>query len=150
MAKRFIELLKQKAATFAPGSGVSEAVVRKAYERLVEAEAKGAIFLCGGPTYATHSGLVPTILTGVTEDMSIFDTESFGPSVSVYIARDEEHAIELANNSAFGLNGSIHTSDMYRATKVARRLEFGQIHVNSLTAHNEGTNISISIYIGLF
>lgn len=139
VAGKFIELLKQKAAGFAPGSGVSEAVVRKAYERLVEAEEKGARFLCGGPKYATHAGLVPTILTGVTEDMSIFDTETFGPSVSLYIARDEEHAIELANNSAFGLNGSIHTSSMYRATAVARRLEFGQIHVNSLTTYNHGT-----------
>ena len=81
VAGKFIELLKQKAAGFAPGSGVSEAVVRKAYERLVEAEEKGARFICGGPKYATHSGLVPTILTGVTEDMSIFDTETFGPSV---------------------------------------------------------------------
>lgn len=150
VAVEFIELLKQKAVAFEPGSGVSETVVRTAYERLVEAEEKGAKFLCGGPKYATHSELVPTILTDVTEDMSIFDTESFGPSVSVYVARDEEHAIELANNSVYGLNASVHTTNMYRATTVARQLQFGQIHVNSLTAHNEGINMSVSIYIALF
>ena len=134
----FIELLKLKAKGFAPGSGVSEEVVRKAHDTLVEAEEKGARFIIGGPKYTGPAELLPTIVTGVTRDMRIFDVETFGPSVSVYVVKDDESAIEAANDSFYGLNASIHTRDMHRAIKMGRRLEFGQIHVNSLTAHNEG------------
>jgi acyl-CoA reductase-like NAD-dependent aldehyde dehydrogenase len=144
IADKFIELLKEKAQGFAPGSGVSAEVVRKAHDRLVEAEQKGATFILGGPKYTGPAQLLPTIVTGVTRDMSIFDIESFGPSVSVYIVKDEEEAIHVANDSVYGLNASVHSSDMYRAVKVARQLEFGQVHVNSLTAYNEGIQLFIS------
>lgn len=149
IAERFIELLKKHTQGFSPGSGVSQEVVSKAHDRLVEAEKKGAKFLIGGPRYTGPAELLPTIVTGVTEDMTIFDTETFGPSVSVYIVKDDEEAIVVANKSAYGLNASIHTTDMYRAIKVGRRLEFGQVHVNSLTAHNEGKFITSLVAIFL-
>ena len=69
--------------------------------------------------------------------MSLFDTESFGPTVSVYVVEDDEEAITIANDSLYGLNASIHTTNMSRAIKIARRLEFGQLHINSMTTHNE-------------
>ena len=74
--------------------------------------------------------------------MSLFDIESFGPSTSVYIVKDDKEAIAVANDSVYGLNASIHTTNMNRAITVARQLEFGQVHVNSLTAHNEGDSIT--------
>ena len=138
IADKFIELLKEKAHGFAPGSGVSAEVVRKAHDRLVEAEQKGATFILGGPKYTGPAELLPTIVTGVTKDMSMFDIESFGPSVSVYVVKDEDEAIRAANDSVYGLNASVHTTDMYRAIRVGRQLEFGQVHVNSPTPHNEG------------
>ena len=104
----------------------------------MEARKLGATFLVGEPKYVGPAELLPTIVTGVTEGMRLFDVESFGPSVSLYIAKDEEEAISMANNSAYGLNASVHTTDMHRALRLARRMEFGQVHVNSLTAHNEG------------
>jgi acyl-CoA reductase-like NAD-dependent aldehyde dehydrogenase len=139
VADKFIELLKLKAEGFAPGSGASGDIVRNAHDTLVDAEKKGAKFLIGGPKYTGPAELLPTIVTGVTRDMRIFDIETFGPSVSVYVVKDDEAAIEAANDSVYGLNASIHTRDMNRAINVGRQLEFGQVHVNSLTAHNEAT-----------
>lgn len=138
VAEKFCDLLKQKASTFVPGSGASASIVRKAYDNLVEAQAKGADFLVGGPKYVRSAELVPTIVQNVTEDMSLFDTESFGPSVSLYVAKDDKAAVKMANNSAYGLNVSVHTTNMQRAINIGRRLEFGQVHVNNLTTHNEG------------
>ena len=120
-------------------------IVRKAHDSLLEAEAKGASFLVGGPKYAGPAELVPTIVENVSESMTIFDTESFGPSVSLYVVKDDEAAIKAANNSAYGLNASIHTMNMQRAINVGRRLEFGQVHVNNLTTHNEGEITSPSV-----
>jgi acyl-CoA reductase-like NAD-dependent aldehyde dehydrogenase len=144
VADKFIELLKLKAEGFAPGSGASGDIVRNAHDTLVDAEKKGAKFLIGGPKYTGPAELLPTIVTGVTRDMRIFDIETFGPSVSVYVVKDDEAAIEAANDSVYGLNASIHTRDMNRAINVGRQLEFGQVHVNSLTAHNEGMYPSIA------
>ena len=138
VATNFIELLKEKASGFSPGSGVSTDIVQKAHESLVDAERKGAKFILGGPKYTGPAELLPTIVTGVTRDMTIFDIETFGPSVSVYVVKDDLEAIKVANDSVYGLNASIHSMNMYRAIKVGRQLEFGQVHVNSLTAHNEG------------
>ena len=113
-------------------------IVQKAHDSLVEAEAKGASFLVGGPRYTGPAELAPTIVENVSENMTIFDTETFGPSVSLYVVKDDEAAIKTANNSVYGLNASIHTTNMQRAINVGRRLEFGQVHVNNLTTHNEG------------
>ena len=142
IADKFIPMLKEHGESYAPGSGVSAEVVGNAHKRLVEAQEKGAKFILGGPKYTGPAELLPTIVTGVTKDMAMFDLESFGPSVSIYVVKDDEEAIAVANNSSFGLNASIHTSDMYRAVKVSRRLEFGQVHVNSSTAYNEGKDSS--------
>ena len=84
---------------FAPGTGASVDVVRKAHASLVDAAEKGATFLVGGPSYTGPAELVPTIVQNVTEDMTIFDVESFGPSVSLYVAEDDDDAIKMANNS---------------------------------------------------
>lgn len=69
--------------------------------------------------------------------MELFDEEGFGPSVSLYVARDDAHAIEIANDTAYGLNAAIHTTSMERALAVARELDTAQVHVNSMTAHDE-------------
>ncbi len=138
VADEFIPLLKKAATAFAPGSGGSRAVVDKAHASLVEAQSMGAEVLVGGPRYAGPAELVPTIMTGVTKGMKLFDQETFGPSTSLYIAENEDEAIAIANDTPYGLNASIHTTNMWRALNVAKRLEVGQVHINSLTTYNEG------------
>ena len=121
-------------------------IVQKAHDSLVDAKEKGATFLVGGPTYAGNAELVPTIVQNVTENMTIFDNETFGPSSSLYVAENEDEAIRMANNSRYGLNAAIHTTNMQRAIRVGRRLEFGQVHVNNMTTHNEGQLLSLLTY----
>jgi len=65
--------------------------------------------------------------------MEAFDEELFGPVASVIRAKDEKHAIELANNSKFGLGSGVITSDKKRGEKVALQLEAGNSFVNKLT-----------------
>jgi acyl-CoA reductase-like NAD-dependent aldehyde dehydrogenase len=76
----------------------------------------------------------PTILTHVTTDMPVFREETFGPAAAVIRARDTDHALELANDSQFGLGGNLWTSNIDRARQLARRLESGGVFINGMTA----------------
>ncbi|HEY7343844.1 MAG TPA: NAD-dependent succinate-semialdehyde dehydrogenase [Ktedonobacterales bacterium] len=76
----------------------------------------------------------PTIITGVTTEMPLFREETFGPVAAVIRARDAEHAVELANDSEFGLGGNLWTSDIERGRQLARRLESGAVFINGMTA----------------
>ncbi|RFU28721.1 hypothetical protein B7463_g7626, partial [Scytalidium lignicola] len=137
IAGTFLSLLQKHAAVASSGDGVTERVITNAYNKLVEAKSKGAKFIIGGPQYDSSSSLRPTIVTGVTKDMSMWDEETFGPSVAVFIVETEQEAIDLANNTRFGLNAAVHTANMHRGLIVARQLEYGQVHVNSLTEADE-------------
>ncbi|HBN76074.1 MAG TPA: succinate-semialdehyde dehydrogenase [Planctomycetaceae bacterium] len=75
----------------------------------------------------------PTILTDITPDMPTFDQELFGPVASVYVVKDEAEAIELANNSSYGLGGSIYTQDIERGRRVAEQIETGMVFINQPT-----------------
>jgi succinate-semialdehyde dehydrogenase/glutarate-semialdehyde dehydrogenase len=66
--------------------------------------------------------------------MPVFQEETFGPAAAVIRARDAEHAVELANASAFGLGGNLWTRDLARARELARRLESGGVFINGMTA----------------
>jgi acyl-CoA reductase-like NAD-dependent aldehyde dehydrogenase len=101
-----------------------------------DALAKGAVQLTGGET--TREVLMPAhVIDGVTPDMRLFREESFGPVVAVVRARDEDHAIELANDTEYGLSASVFTKDIARGLKVARRIQSGICHVNGPTVHDE-------------
>jgi acyl-CoA reductase-like NAD-dependent aldehyde dehydrogenase len=76
----------------------------------------------------------PTILTHVTLDMPAFREEVFGPVAAVILARDTEHAIELANDSRYGLGGNLWTRNIDRARALARRIESGGVFINGMTA----------------
>ena len=77
--------------------------------------------------------LKPTILTDVTEEMSIFDRELFGPIAVVYKVASEEEAIALANNSSYGLSSAIISRDEDKARAIASQLESGVSFINSHT-----------------
>jgi acyl-CoA reductase-like NAD-dependent aldehyde dehydrogenase len=76
----------------------------------------------------------PTIISGVTTEMPLFREETFGPVAAVIRARDADHAVELANDSEFGLGGNLWTRDLDRARQIARRLESGGVFINGMTA----------------
>jgi acyl-CoA reductase-like NAD-dependent aldehyde dehydrogenase len=76
----------------------------------------------------------PTVVAGVEADSPLFTEETFGPVAAVVRARDERHAIELANASPYGLSSSLWTADLDRAARLAPAIEAGGVFVNTMTA----------------
>jgi acyl-CoA reductase-like NAD-dependent aldehyde dehydrogenase len=97
---------------------------------------EGARVAVGGerpddPALASGAFIRPTVLAGATNDMPTSREEIFGPVVSVITFRDEADAIRLANDTPYGLSGSLWTRDSARALRVARAMRTGGIGVNS-------------------
>lgn len=132
--EKFVQMLKMTFARFpAAGDAVSKRSAQHAYDVLIDAQDKGADFIMGGPEYLSTTSLKPTIVTNVSRDARIRDEETFGPSVSVYVTEDDDDAISIANDSAYGLSAAVHSGSWEHAYKVARQLDYGQVHVNNMT-----------------
>jgi succinate-semialdehyde dehydrogenase/glutarate-semialdehyde dehydrogenase len=107
--------------------------LRDAVHRQVEGSiAKGARCLLGGAIPNGRGAYYPpTVLTDVTKGMPAFDEEVFGPVAAVVPVKDEEQAIETANDSAFGLGGGVFTRDLARGEHIAAELiDSGMVFVN--------------------
>jgi acyl-CoA reductase-like NAD-dependent aldehyde dehydrogenase len=92
-------------------------------------ERDGGRFLLGGTLDGRYCP--PTIVADLEPDAEVACTEVFGPVVTVFRARDEEHALAIANSTRYGLGGSVWTSDITRALRLTKRLEFGDIWINT-------------------
>nr|WP_156390737.1 MULTISPECIES: aldehyde dehydrogenase [unclassified Caulobacter] len=102
---------------------------------VADALAAGAVQVNGG---ASNGVLMPaTVVDKVTPEMKLFRDESFGPVVAVIRARDEAHAVELANDTEYGLSAAVFTRDTARGLRVARQIKSGICHVNGPTVHDE-------------
>jgi acyl-CoA reductase-like NAD-dependent aldehyde dehydrogenase len=145
VAEAFVEKFRAKAATMAAGdprqgkTPLGAVVDRKSVDHVqalvAEAVGKGAARLTGGE--ADGVLMAATVVDKVTPAMKLFYEESFGPVVAVVRARDEAHAIELANDTEYGLAASVFTRDIARGLKVARQIKSGICHVNGPTVHDE-------------
>jgi succinate-semialdehyde dehydrogenase/glutarate-semialdehyde dehydrogenase len=113
------------------GPLASETSLKLLLKQVRAAVAHGARVFAGGDRIP-HQGafMQPTILTNVTPDNPAFRQEFFGPVALFFPARDEEEAISIANDSPFGLGGSVYTSDVERGKQVASRIETGMVFVN--------------------
>ncbi len=109
------------------GPLISDEQVRRVDSHVRDAVAKGARILAGGEF--EDRLYRPTVLADVTPDMRIYHEETFGPTVSILAARDVDHALELANDTTYGLTSGVITSDLERALKLAEGLEAGMVHV---------------------
>lgn len=69
----------------------------------------------------------------MSRDARIFDEETFGPSATVYIADDDDDAVEKANDSAYGLHAAVHSKSWEHAFDIAKRLQYGQVYINNVT-----------------
>jgi succinate-semialdehyde dehydrogenase/glutarate-semialdehyde dehydrogenase len=100
-----------------------------------ESRRMGAEPLVGGEPIAGRGYFyAPTVLDGVTDAMPAFREETFGPVAALLRARDVDHAIQLANETEFGLGAAVWTRDLQGAKGIARRIEAGTVFVNGLVA----------------
>lgn len=107
------------------------------HEQVERTIAAGATLVLGGKKLDGPGNFyAPTVLTGVLHGMAAFDEETFGPVAAITVADNAEHAITLANTSDYGLGGSLWTSDVARAQRIARRLDTGGVFINGFSASN--------------
>ncbi|MBS0892865.1 aldehyde dehydrogenase family protein [Tatumella sp. JGM130] len=103
---------------------------------------QGARLVCGGEKIAgTGNYYAPTILADVSEQMTAFREEIFGPVAALTVARDAEHALALANNSEFGLSATVWTADEALADHFADSLETGAVFINGYGASDPRVTI---------
>lgn len=103
--------------------------------QIAEAVAQGAKVLAGGTFEGSY--FQPTVLADVTPAMRVYHEESFGPVTSLLRARDSEHALEIANDTAYGLSSAIITNDLQKAFDFSLRSESGMVHINDTTISDE-------------
>ncbi|WP_342660268.1 Vanillin dehydrogenase [Rhodococcus ruber] len=117
------------------GPLVHEAAVEHVDALVRDAVERGATVLTGG----TSNGLFypPTVLTGVTADARLYSEESFGPLAPIFVVDGVDEAVQLANDSEYGLSAAVFTTDVDLGLEVARRIESGICHVNGATVHDE-------------
>ena len=110
------------------GPVISDGQVKKIDDHVKDAVAKGAKLLTGG----TYEGRLyqPTLLADVTPDMKIYYEETFGPVASIIPVNDVNEALEVANDTAYGLSAGVITRDLEKAIFLGEGLEAGMVHVN--------------------
>ena len=107
----------------------------KLYKQVQKAVKQGATLLTGGnPVQGQGFFFEPTILENISIDNDAWYEEFFGPVAHIYIAKDDDEIVEIANNSNYGLGGAIHSKDIERAKKLASRIETGMLWINWYTA----------------
>ncbi len=111
----------------------SEAALQTLLAQVKVAVKNGAEIALGGKRIERNGAYMePTILTHVTEKNPAFRDEFFGPVAMFFRAKDEDHAIAIANDSDFGLGGSVFTKDLVRGQRVASRVETGMMFINNI------------------
>ena len=107
-------------------------------EFIDDAVTKGAVVQAGGGMSALGECFVePTILTNVSRDMRVFSEEIFGPVAPIFSFDTEEQAIEMANDTEFGLAAYFYSRDIGRVYRVAEKLEYGIVGINEGIISNE-------------
>jgi succinate-semialdehyde dehydrogenase / glutarate-semialdehyde dehydrogenase len=114
------------------GSLVSQGQLKIVSEHVDDARAKGARVLAGGRPRPDLGPFFyePTVLAEVTPEMTCYAQETFGPVVSLYPFRTDDEAVQLANDTPYGLNASVLGKNIGRATAVAARVRAGTVNIN--------------------
>jgi succinate-semialdehyde dehydrogenase/glutarate-semialdehyde dehydrogenase len=110
----------------------SRAAAEGVHAQVASAVDAGATLHTGGTLSEVGAFLTPAVLTEVTRDMDVFHEEVFGPVVVVHRVPDADAAIELANDSTFGLGAAVFSQDEALARSVAERLDCGMVFVNGV------------------
>ncbi|HVJ52057.1 MAG TPA: NAD-dependent succinate-semialdehyde dehydrogenase [Aliidongia sp.] len=143
VADKFLAKFKTALAALKPGDPLdekttlgplsTESALVQLLKQVDHAIATGAKLLLGGKRYDRAGAYMePTILTDIKPDNPAFREEFFGPVALFFRVRDEDAAVALANDSDFGLGGSVFTKDIARGRRVASRVETGMMFINNI------------------
>ncbi|NDL62223.1 NAD-dependent succinate-semialdehyde dehydrogenase [Acerihabitans arboris] len=137
----FVARLREEVAKLQVGDGfaagttigplINQAAVDKVNAHIDDALDHGAQLLAGGISHGNGTYVRPTILSGVTTAMRIAHEETFGPVAPLFIFEDEQQAVDMANDTPYGLGAYFFTEDYRRAWRVCERLEFGMVGFNT-------------------
>jgi acyl-CoA reductase-like NAD-dependent aldehyde dehydrogenase len=118
---------------------ISDLPVRKNKSLLEDAIGKGAVVVHGDASHNDElkAGMRPVVIENVTQDMEIYHNESFGPTVSLYTVSSDEEALELANDTDYGLAAAVYTEDLRRGLRIAKKIKSGAVHINGMSVHDE-------------
>lgn len=116
------------------GPLVSKEQLEKIENQMLDAIDKGAKVICGGQRLKNTAGnyYLPTILTNINKEMKVYNEEVFGPVIPIIGFNTFEEAIELANDTEYGLGGFIYTKDRKKFDAVVKQLKTGMIALNNL------------------
>ncbi|WP_210418769.1 NAD-dependent succinate-semialdehyde dehydrogenase [Aliikangiella coralliicola] len=137
----FVARLQDKVAELKIGEGTNEGInigpliepkaVEKVEQLVNQAVESGAEIVCGGTRVQGEGNFYqPTILTGVSADMDIFNCEIFGPVASIIPFESEEEVVRLANQTNYGLCSYVFTQNLNRIWRLSEKLEFGMVGIN--------------------
>lgn len=113
------------------GPLINKAAVEKVEEHIEDALSKGAKVVTGGKRHKLGGSFFePTVLTGITQEMKVAREETFGPVAPLFRFKTEEEALELANDTEFGLACYFYTRDIGRVWRVGEGLEYGIVGIN--------------------
>jgi acyl-CoA reductase-like NAD-dependent aldehyde dehydrogenase len=119
---------------------VTEKAANRTLALIDDAIGKGAVLQNGTRADLLRgTSMAATVISNLTPEMDLFTTESFGACVGIIDVDDVLAAVEMANSSFYGLSASIFSKDISRAIAVAKMLQSGAVHINSMTLHDEAT-----------
>ena len=138
---RFMELFSKNMESLKVGDPMDEATQvgplaredlrKELHAQVVDSVGKGAEIILGGkPLEGKGFFYPPTILAGVKPGMRAYHEELFGPVASVIMAKDPDDAVHIANDTPYGLGGSVWTRDLRNGEEIAARIEAGSVFVN--------------------
>jgi succinate-semialdehyde dehydrogenase/glutarate-semialdehyde dehydrogenase len=147
MVATFIDTLAGRVSKMKAGNGleegvaigplVNDAAVAKVDAQVRDAKSKGAQVICGGERL-TQGNLdkghfyAPTVLSAVTQDMTIYSEETFGPVAAIVPYGDNDNVLAMANDTNYGLAAYVYTQNLSRAMRLYEGLNFGIIGVNDI------------------
>ncbi|KAL9531079.1 Vanillin dehydrogenase [Sphaerulina musiva] len=118
---------------------VDKAPVGRNASLLSDAVSKGAKAIYGDVNDKRElaTAMRPVILEDVKKDADLYYQESFGPTVSLFVVENDEEAIQIANDTEYGLASAVFTENLQRGLRIARQIETGAVHINSMSVHDE-------------
>lgn len=146
--ERFITALTDKVNAFAIGNGlvagneigplINSNAVKKVEAHVADALAKNGRLITGGKRHQVGELFYePTIIADATTEMDVATQETFGPLAAIFKFETEQHAIEMANATEFGLAAYCYTKDLGRAWRMSEQLEYGMVGINKGLISNE-------------